>query len=85
MSSPSPTLGGVSAHGFLYTENEQKKLRKNLGRSPVEHPKGRGLCPFCHHMEARWASGPDPEDPSVVEVRVLCSQCQRRAVYRVTR
>ena len=85
-----PILAGPSRytcimpeHGFLYTEKELKKLRKNLGRKPAEHVKGRGLCPFCGHLEARWASNPKSASEGLVEVRVLCSQCQRRAIYAI--
>ncbi len=72
-------------HGFLYTEKELKKLRKNLGKQPAEHVKGRGLCPFCGHLEARWASSARDEPAPHIGVRVLCSQCQRRAIYELAR
>ncbi len=71
----------VVEHGFLYSKGELRRLKKRLGKEPVAHAKGKGLCPFCEHYEARWRSVPTDGDPGRVEVRVICSQCQRRAVF----
>ena len=68
---------------FLYTEREQKKLRKTIARLPLSEAKGRSLCPFCLHVEARWRGSQDPKRDTTMEVRVICSQCQRRMVYEL--
>jgi hypothetical protein len=69
----------VTENRFLYTPREQRKLEKRLGRDPLHDGKGKGFCPFCEHLEARWRSSPGTDGR--VEVRVVCSQCQRRSVY----
>ena len=69
---------------FLYSAKEEKRLRKTLKRTPLTTPKGRDLCPFCNHLEARWRSAPVEGVTGEVEVRVLCSQCQRRCMYRLS-
>ena len=69
---------------FLYSPKEEKRLKKTLKRTPLQKHKGRDLCPFCNHLEARWRSAPVPEEEGTVEVRVLCSQCQRRCMYTLS-
>lgn len=68
---------------FLYTRREAARLRKDLGLTPTEKAAGRAVCPFCIHLEARWRSAPDPAVAGRYEVRILCSQCQRRCVFTV--
>lgn len=71
----------MTENRFLYTPREQRKLEKRLARDPLHSAKGKGFCPFCEHLEARWRSAPVPEEEGRVEVRVVCSQCQRRSIY----
>ncbi|MFO0985228.1 MAG: hypothetical protein U1E76_26450 [Planctomycetota bacterium] len=66
---------GTFAHGYniTYTSREVKQLKKNLGDRPWHEPSGRGLCPYCLHLEARWRT-----EGSTIRIR--CSQCQRFTV-----
>jgi hypothetical protein len=73
----------VTENLFLYSAREVKRLRKELGDVPLTRAVGRAVCPFCIHLEARWRGAPVPESPGSVEVRILCSQCQRRCVFVV--
>jgi len=62
-----------------YNEHEICDLQKQIAGEPLERPVGRAICPFCRHREARWRKSPDPGGG--VEIRVLCSQCQRLCRY----
>ena len=57
-----------------YSTKDMKDLRRQIGREPGDKAVGRAICPFCRHREARWRRSVEVSD---VEVRVLCSQCQR--------
>jgi hypothetical protein len=66
---------------FLYTARQVKKIRKTIAKGPFQNPQGSTLCPFCLHIEARWRGQPSADESGDIKVRVLCSQCQRRATY----
>lgn len=61
-------------YNVVYTQREVKRLQKHLGDRPLREPSGRGLCPYCLHVEARWRT-------EGKTVRVRCSQCQRFTIY----
>ena len=62
-----------------YSTKDMKDLRRQIGREPAIKSVGRAICPFCRHREARWRKSVEPND---VEVRILCSQCQRLGRFR---
>jgi hypothetical protein len=73
------------AYNVLYSVREIAHLKRNLGLLPLQMASGRGLCPFCLHMEARWRTQEDTAGSGRFTVRVRCSQCQRFAVYTAKR
>ena len=70
---------------FLFTTRQVKKLKKGLGEGPFRAPQGSTLCPYCLHIEARWKGQRASDESGEVEVRVLCSQCQRRATFSLSK
>lgn len=69
---------------FVYTDRERKKLVATIGKLPLSHAVGRSLCPYCLHVEARWRSLAAAEGQPGREVRVICSQCQRRMKFEIS-
>jgi len=64
-----------------YSPAHRRRLIDGIGRVPLHKPFGRGLCPFCIHLEARWRRELLPGGG--VQVRVRCSQCQKGLIYSI--